>query len=252
MLWVAEPEYERRTVRQVMNYKLIDGVILASSLLDDPLMEGLIEGDMPYLLIGRYPSSAQVSYIDVDNVNSSREVVAHLLRLGHRRIATITGPHNMIAGVDRLEGYKSALRHWGLLPDPDLIVEGDFTEDGGYTAMQRLIPRKPEAVFVASDAMAVGTLRALREACVRVPEDIALVSFDDMPFAARTEPALTTVRQAVQRTGAVAAETLIDLIEHPDSSPPPHYPAHRISHSSLLRLVTRPRRCKLTNIPPQS
>jgi LacI family transcriptional regulator len=125
----------------------------------------------------------------------------------------------MIAGLDRLEGYKVALRQWGLIPDAELIVDGDFTEDGGYAAMQRLLPRRPEAIFSASDAMTVGALRVLREAHVRVPEDIAITSFDDMPFAAHTQPPLTTVRQPIQRAGAVAAETLIDLIAHPESAP---------------------------------
>ncbi len=219
MLWVADPDYERRTVRQVLNNKFIDGVVLASSLLDDPLLEALTDADMPFILIGRHPSKLQVSYVDVDNQNSAREIVAHLLRLGYRRIATITGPHNMIAGIDRLEGYRAALRQWGLPADPDLIVEGDFTEDGGYAAMQRLISRQPEAVFAASDAMAVGALRMIRDAGLRVPQDIAAVSFDDMPFAARTEPPLTTIRQPIARAGAVAAETLIDMMEHPDPSP---------------------------------
>ena len=85
--------------------------------------------------------------------------------------------------------------------------------------MRQLLPHRPDAVFAASDIMAVGAMRAIREAGLRVPEDIAVAGFDDMPFAARTDPPLTTVRQPIQRTGALAAETLIDLIEHPDSRP---------------------------------
>ena len=136
-----------------------------------------------------------------------------------RRVATITGPRSMVPGVDRLEGYLAALRHRGLTPDPELIVEGDFTDGGGTAAMQRLLPLRPEAVFAASDMMAEGALRALREAGRRVPEDIAVVGFDDMPFAARTTPPLTTVRQPVHRMGVVVAETLIDMIENPDAAP---------------------------------
>jgi LacI family transcriptional regulator len=219
MLWVAEPEYERRTVRQVLNNKLIDGVIVASTILDDPLLEALVESDLPFILVGRHPSNPNVNYVDVDNQKGTRELVLYMLRLGYRRIGTVTGPHNMIAGVDRLEGYKVALRQWGLGIDPDLIVEGDFTEDGGYRAMQLLLPYRPEAVFVASDAMAVGVLRFLREASLRVPDDIAVASFDDMPFAARTDPPLTTIRQPIQRSGAVAAETLMDMIANGGPSP---------------------------------
>jgi LacI family transcriptional regulator len=146
-------------------------------------------------------------------------MVAYLLRLGHKRVATIAGPNNMIAGADRLQGYLLALRNRGIAANPALIVEADFTEEGGYIAMQRLVPHAPDAVFVASDAMAVGALRALREAGLRVPEDIALAGFDDIPFAARADPPLTTVRQPIQRMGTLAAETLIDLISHPQPQP---------------------------------
>jgi LacI family transcriptional regulator len=219
MLWVAEPEYERRTIGQVMQNGLIDGVILASMLSDDPLLRALIQGSLPFILVGRHPTNTAVNYIDVDNITSARLAVTHLLRLGRRRIATITGPQNMSVGADREEGYVSALRQRGLAIDPNLIVESDFTEAGAYAAMQRLLPFDPDAVFAASDVMAMGALRALHDAGRRVPEDVALVGFDDMPFAARSDPPLTTVRQPVQRTGEVAAETLIDLIQHPEAQP---------------------------------
>lgn len=219
MLWLAEPEYERRMIRQVLQGGLIDGVILASALMDDPMLEALRKRGLPFILVGRHPTDNEVSYVDVDNVNSAREMVAYLLRLGHKRVATIAGPNNMIAGADRLQGYLLALRNRGVASDPALIVEADFTEEGGYIAMQRLVPHAPDAVFVASDAMAVGALRALREAGLRVPEDIALAGFDDIPFAARADPPLTTVRQPIQRMGTLAAETLIDLISHPQPQP---------------------------------
>ncbi len=219
MLWLADPEYERRTIRQIMHNGLIDGVILASQLNDDPVGQALVEGDLPFILVGRHPTNDSVHYVDVDNLASAREVVTHLLRLGHRRIATITGPQNMIAGADRRAGYEAALRQRGLPVEPDLIVDGEFSEAGGYAAMTRLLAQNPDAVFAASDTMAVGAMRAVREASLRVPEDVAVVGFDDMPFAANTAPPLTTIRQPVYRTGAIAAETLIDLIEHPDSRP---------------------------------
>ncbi|HEX8600095.1 MAG TPA: LacI family DNA-binding transcriptional regulator [Chloroflexia bacterium] len=219
MLWLAEPEYERRTIRQVLQGGLIDGVILASALMEDPMLEALQRRGLPFIMVGRLPSDNQISYVDVDNVNSAREMVSYLLRLGHRRVATIAGPTNMIAGSDRLEGYRLALRNRGLTPDPALIVEADFTEEGGYVAMQRLLPQAPNAVFVASDAMAIGAMRALREAGLRVPDDIAIAGFDDIPMSARMEPTLTTVRQPIQRMGSLAAETLIDMISHPHPQP---------------------------------
>jgi LacI family transcriptional regulator len=219
MLWLAEPEYERRMVRQIMGGGMIDGVILASALMNDPILEALDKRGLPFVLIGKHVARDSVSYVDVDNKSASQEMVAYLLRLGNRRVATITGPRNMGAGVDRLEGYIAALHDRRVPFDPDLVVEGDFTEEGGYRAMQRLLPLAPDAVFAASDIMAVGAMHAIHEAGLRVPEDIAVSGFDDIPLAARTNPPLTTVRQPIQRLGATAAETLIDLIDHPGTQP---------------------------------
>lgn len=219
MLWLAEPEYERKTIQQIVSASMIDGVIVASALTDDALIEAVRLRHIPFVLIGRHPVHNDITYVDVDNRNSSRDAVLHLLRLGYKRVATITGPLNMIGGMDRLAGYKDALKARGLASDPQLIVVGDFTEQSGYNAMQELLPQTPDAVFVASDTMALGAIRALREAGKRVPNDVALVGYDDMPFAARAEPPLTTVRQPIHRAGFVAAETLMELIREHDGAP---------------------------------
>jgi len=219
MLWLAEPEYERRQIRQIMYSGLVDGVIISSMLLNDSLVQALSDGDLPFMLIGRHPTDTRASYVDADNIGGAREAVTHLLRLGRTRVATITGPQNMIAGADRLAGYLAALRDRAMVSEPGLIAEGDFTEAGGYRAMQQLLPHRPDAVFAASDMMAVGALRALREAGLRVSEDVAIVGFDDLPQAARTEPPLTTVRQPTYRLGTTTVDALLDLIEYPDSSP---------------------------------
>ncbi len=212
LLWLAEPEYERRMVQQIVSGGMIDGVIVASALLNDPVIEAVRERRVPFVLVGRHPIYNDINYVDVDNRESARDAVLHLVRLGYQRIGTIAGPANMIAGKDRLAGYREALRMRGIIPDPELIVEGDFSEGGGYAAMQRLLPASPDAVFVASDAMAIGALRAIREAGKRVPNDIALVGFDDMPFAGRSDPPLTTVRQPISRAGFAAAELLIESL----------------------------------------
>jgi LacI family transcriptional regulator len=219
MLWLAEPEYERRMIRQIMYSGLVDGVIVSSMLLNDSLVQALSDGDLPFMLVGRHPTDACASYVDADNIGGAREAVTHLLRLGRTRVATITGPQNMIAGADRLAGYLAALRDRGVISDPGLIVEGDFTEAGGYRAMQQLLSHRLDAVFAASDITAIGALRALREAGLRVPEDVAVVGFDDLPQSARTEPPLTSVRQPIYRLGATAVDSLLDLFEYPDSPP---------------------------------
>jgi LacI family transcriptional regulator len=216
MMWLAEPEYERRMIGQIMHSGLLDGVIVSSMLIDDPIVQSLYDSKMPFILIGRHPT-LDVNYLDVDNLSGGREATLHLCRLGYRRIATITGPQNMIAGYDRYQGYQRALEEHHLPFDASLVAEGDFSEVGGYNAMLKLLREKPDAVFVATDTMAMGALRALREAGLRVPEDMAIVGFDDMPDAARANPALTTARQPTLRMGLVAVETLVEIIRYPDS-----------------------------------
>jgi LacI family transcriptional regulator len=116
--------------------------------------------------------------------------------------------------LDRKEGYLKALLNHGLAVDRSLIVEGDFTEAGGYLAMQQLLAAKPDAIFTASDIMALGAMRAVRDMGLRVPEDIAFVGFDDLPLASLSNPPLTTVHQPISEFGEKAVEMLIDLIEN--------------------------------------
>lgn len=218
-LWLAEPENELRFVSKVLNNGLLDGVIVSSMVLNDPVVTALSSSGLPFVLVGRHPIAPEVSYVDVDNVTSARMAVEHLFTLGYRRIATITGPADTIAGVDRRRGYEKALRAHDLPLDPALIVEGGFSEEGGAAAMIRLLPYRPDAIFAASDAMAAGALRILREHGVRVPQDIAIVGFDDTPAATRTSPPLTTMRQPIESLGEMAVANLLYLIEHPDSGP---------------------------------
>jgi LacI family transcriptional regulator len=216
MLWLAEPEYERRTISQILYNGLIDGVVIAKTLMSDPIVNSLFESKMPFILIGRHPS-LDVNYLDVDNIQAVREAMFHLIRLGYKRIATITGPQDQISGYDRYQGYLIALQNSNQPIRSELVAEGDFTEAGGYTAMLRLIPSRPDAVFTASDMMAYGAMRALREANLRVPEDVAIVGFDDIPTSSSTDPPLTTIRQSANSMGAMAVETLIDIISRRES-----------------------------------
>ena len=139
------------------------------------------------------------------------------MRQGRQRVGTITGPQDMIAGIDRYQGYCQALQAMQRPLRAELVVEGDFSEESGYRGMKKLLPHKPDAVFVATDTMAMGALRALREEGVRVPQEIALVGYDDMPAASRFDPPLTTMNQATVRLGATAVEILLEVIQDPDS-----------------------------------
>ncbi|MBN2548582.1 MAG: LacI family DNA-binding transcriptional regulator [Anaerolineales bacterium] len=219
MLWLAEPGDEHRMVQQVLGIGLIDGILITSVLVNDQIVNRLNASKLPFVVIGRYPDLECACYVNVDNINSAREAVSYLLRLRRKRVATITGPLGLYEGLDRRDGYLAALKDRGLPVDPHLVVEGDFTEDGGYQSALRLLPHKPDAIFAASDMMAVGALRAIQEVGLRVPEDIALIGFDDLPIVSRTQPPLTTVRQPIPQLGSAATEMLIDLIEHPTDQP---------------------------------
>ncbi|MDF5751029.1 LacI family DNA-binding transcriptional regulator [Spongiactinospora sp. TRM90649] len=177
----------------------VDGVILISMNEVDPLPGAVLRLGVPVVSYGRpaVPVGlryAGMPYVDNDNVRGAREAVGRLLELGRRRIATIAGPSDMVAGRDRLSGYHEALRGSGVRP---VVATGDFTRESGGTAMRRLLADEPEidAVFAAGDLMAVGALRALRQSGRRVPDDVAVIGYDDIEAARYTDPPLTTMRQ---------------------------------------------------------
>jgi LacI family transcriptional regulator len=211
---VGTKEDDEKIFSRVSRNGLLDGVLVQSSVTRDNLIDRLAKTNVPMVVLGRPPHMSDVSYIDVDNVMAAYNAVNHLIELGRRRIGTIAGPQDTTVGLDRKEGYVKALVDRGLGTDKHLIEEGDFTEEGGYLAMQRLIPAGPDAVFVASDMMAIGAIRAVRQIGLRVPQDIAFVGFDDLPIARMADPQLTTMQQPVQQSGVRAVEMLIDLIEN--------------------------------------
>ncbi|HER33849.1 MAG TPA: LacI family transcriptional regulator [Halothiobacillaceae bacterium] len=216
------PAGQREMYRRVLGSGYLDGVIVASTPVDDPLIPQLLEDNVPWVLAGRHPDE-RVNYIDVDNALGARMAVEHLIRLGHRRIATVAGPPGMISAQDRLLGYKQALEAYRIPIDDALIIPGDFTEDGGTAATQRILSASPTAVFAATDSTASGVLKGIREAGMQVPQDIALVGFDDIPLATSLDPALTTIRQPIEELGSMAASLLLDILENPpDSGAPAH------------------------------
>lgn len=218
------PAGQQEMYRRVVRSGHLDGVIVASTRLDDPLVPQLLQDGVAFVLVGRHPDE-RVNYVDADNVGAARMAVEHLIRQGHQRIATITGPLSTGHGQDRLAGYRQALEAHRLPVRDDLIFEGDFTEGSGSKGVQRLLPASPTAIFAASDTMAIGALKELRQAGLRLREDVALVGFDDVPISAALEPALTTVRQPIQRLGSMSADLLLRLLESPADAPAP---VHRI------------------------
>lgn len=219
MLWIgSSAEEEDRFRSRIVSNNLVDGVIIASAFQSDPLIPSLARNDFPFVLVGP-PPIPNLNFVDVDNQRAAQVAVSHLIRLGWKRIGTITGPQKMGAGQARLDGYRRAFERANLPVDEALIVQGNFDEMSGYLGMRTLLSRSVDAVFAASDMMALGALRAIRERGLRVPEDIGIVGFDDMPVAAATTPPLTTVRQPIRELGALAAQMLIGLLDQPASRP---------------------------------
>lgn len=213
MLAMVTGAMEHDLYRRIVRSRPIDGLVMLSSDVDDPILPLLLRDGPPLVLVGQHPYLPIPHWVDVENREGARQAVDYLIGLGHRRIGMISGPLDMIAGLDRRDGYKQALLEAGLPIAPELMVEGDFTQEGGRLAMDRLLGQRPSAVFAGNDMMAIGALHAAREAGLRVPEDLALVGFDDIPVAPFANPPLTTVRQPIREIGLTAANLLIDLLE---------------------------------------
>ena len=229
LLLIAQDLPDRGRLERYVVGGHVDGVLLASLHADDPLPATLERAGVPAVLVGRPtgrggPEDCRggppvgrggpgASYVDADNRGGARMAVDHLAALGRRRIAIITGGLDMGVGVDRLVGYRDGLAAAGLGGRGGELEEaGDFTEEGGAAAMTRLLarPGRPvDAVFAVSDLMAAGALRALRAAGRRVPDDVAVVGFEDSAVARYAQPPLTTVRQPIEEMGRQATRLLL-------------------------------------------
>ncbi|MGL4254796.1 LacI family DNA-binding transcriptional regulator [Microbacterium sp.] len=215
-LFIANDDPGDKTTSYVRS-GAVDGAIIVSHHTSDLFIDRIANA-VPVVYGGRPVRERERDYyVDVDNVRGGHDATTYLIERGHRNIATIAGPLTMPAGVDRLQGYRDALRAWEL-PE-GVVVDGNFTADGGADAMRRILEsgERPDAVFVASDLMARGALAVLAAAGLRVPQDIAVMGFDDSPVATSVEPQLTTMRQPSFAQGERMATVLLDILagRHP-------------------------------------
>ncbi len=189
-----------------------DGVMLLALRGDDPLYRLTRQLGLPVVVGGRPLHGEPAYYVDADNRGGARQATEHLIASGRRRIATITGQLDTSAGADRLRGFQETMAVAGL--DNTWIEHGDFTEDSGAQAAARLLAAHPEldGLFAASDNMAAGALRTLKAHGRSVPEDVAVVGFDDLPIARHTDQPLTSVHQPIQALGHEMAKMLVGLI----------------------------------------
>jgi DNA-binding LacI/PurR family transcriptional regulator len=195
----------------------IDGVMVAALHDDDPLLRLLERPDIPVVVLGRPRRGSARWYVDADNYGGGRTAVEHLLAGGRRRIATITAVLGTQSAAARLSGYRDALAEAGRRRHARLEVNGDYSAEDGYRAMARLLSQDPklDAVFVASDMMATGAIRALREHGRRIPDDVAVVGFGGDPNTAHLDPPLTTVAQPAEQMGRELARLMVRALDDP-------------------------------------
>jgi DNA-binding LacI/PurR family transcriptional regulator len=211
LLLMLAPTHDSYTsIEQFVTAGHVDGVILVSMHVSDPLPAALIEAGIPFVACGKPLGTPSIPYVDVHHEKAVHDAVAYLYGSGRRHVATITGPQDMEAGICRLNGYLAAVKEAG---EPAIVAHGDFTRESGIQAMHEVIVggEPVDAVVVASDLMALGAMFLLRQAGMRVPEDIAVIGFDDIDDARFADPPLTTIRQPIQEIGVHLARQVIRL-----------------------------------------
>jgi LacI family transcriptional regulator len=212
---------ERRAV-DALRARQVDGMVVvpAPGASPEHLAE-LVAAGVPLVLLDRAVVGVAADSVLARNVAGARAAVAHLAGLGHRRIGVVSDSPEITSSAERIQGYRQALRAAGIAPEPGLISIGGPTRDDGEAAALRLLdrPDRPTAVFTANNFMTVGALRAARSLALRIPEDVALVGFDDLDWTTLVQPPVTVVRQPVAELGRVAGERLLRRLEG-DAGPP--------------------------------
>jgi DNA-binding LacI/PurR family transcriptional regulator len=215
-IWIADPQ-QGIVARPTIPAAEIDGMIVHSSAASDPWLDELAAARVPIVSVGRWTGApGSVQMVDADHESGAVQVLSHLVGLGRRRIAVITGPLHMFDVIARLDAFVRMRADHDLDPDPTLVVRGDFTVASGHAAMCELLRRtpdgRPDAVFAMNDHMAAGAIRAIVDAGLRVPEDVAVAGFDHTLQSMLLPMSLTTVHQDVRSLGARAVRALVDLM----------------------------------------
>jgi LacI family transcriptional regulator len=194
---------------------LVDGIILLKTRKNDKGIERLSQTDFPFILVNHKKYSQKVNFVDSCNIKGAKLAVEHLYKLGHRKIAFVTGEMYETNAIDRLNGYKKTLEDFGLPFRKEWVINGKFSKDTAYESSKGLLNSKkiPTAIFCSDDYMAIGVIDRIKEAGLSVPEDISVIGFDDIELSSYIKPSLTTIRQPIHEIGKKSAELLLDLIE---------------------------------------
>ncbi|MCM3042760.1 LacI family transcriptional regulator [Paenibacillus motobuensis] len=212
----ANEKDEVEGVARLLNGHRVDGVILLYSRTDDPVVDFLYQNNHKFVLIGRSEQYADILSVDTDNVQASYDATKHLVSLGHQRIGFVSGPPDLVVSQDRLQGYLQALSDAGLESKPEWIVEGEFLQESGYRAISFFmnLPDRPTAIVLVDDVISFGVLRGLHELNYKVPDDLCLVSFNNIPLAEMSTPPLSSVDIGIYNMGYTASQMLIQAIQH--------------------------------------
>ena len=225
-------------LRRLLHTRYVDGAIVVGMESVQPETAELRHREYPTVALGYFSPLGEQNTVHADDYQGARLAVAHLLALGHRRIGLISGPREITAVGQRVRGFSDALSDYGLTVSPALLTAGDFTQESGFAAAVQLLaqPERPTAVFSVNDRMALGFMAYAQAIGLSIPADLSIVGFDDIPAAAFSHPALTTVHQPSQDLGRTAAERLLQLIEHGADGFDPLV----LSTTFVLRNSTRP------------
>jgi DNA-binding LacI/PurR family transcriptional regulator len=213
LLKPVEPD-DRLGYSRLIHENYVDGILVSGPRQDDREIIRLHQHHVPIMLLGQLPDSS-IPFVDVDAVVGAAIAVQHLIDQGHRKIAMITNaPLTYVSAQQRRDGYQQALLRAGLSFKPEFVREGNYTPASGFSAMSELLAMetRPEAVFVASDVVAMGAIQAIKRAGLRVPDDLAVVGFDDVPLAGYYDPPLTTIRLPAYGLGWAAGDRLVRMI----------------------------------------
>ena len=211
-----DPKIERMQLQAFLD-EGVAGIILSSVTNSGTQYQQVLEAGIPILAIDRVPENLKVDTISIDNIKAAQQAAQHLIDLGHEHIAFIGGPEHISTARLRKKGYLQALQeHPNIRP---IIELGDFRQAGGYQATLNMLSAHKDisAILVANNLMTLGALQAINEKKIQIPEQIALVGFDDMPWATSLQPPLTVVAQPTYDMGKIAARLLLDRIHNPDS-----------------------------------
>jgi len=197
---------------------MVDGMLLVLPRSPADFISTLTQRNFPFVLIDHQGTGQDCPAVGATNWQGAYHATEYLIKLGHKRIGFISGSMDLGCAVDRLEGYRSALQTYHLADAPELIYEGSFSQPDGYAGASAMLdlPVPPTAIFASNDVMAMGVMDAIRNRGLRVPGDVSVIGFDDIPQASLVRPGLTTVNQPLEKMGRVAAQKLLDLLKHPE------------------------------------